>query len=396
MAMNPIFLSALPIIRKIEEAGFEAYFVGGAVRDFLLGREIHDIDIATSATPEELKIIFSTTIDVGIEHGTILVIENGQGYEVTTFRSESDYIDFRRPESVTFIRSLREDLQRRDFTINAMAMNANGEIIDPFHGQEAIANKVIETVGNPADRFMEDGLRLMRALRFVSQLGFRLDNNTKKELSNHASILAHIAVERVSAEMTKLLEGNFKEHALIMALNTKLYHFWPGIFNQEDVIRSCVTLSIERLNEFEMWVLGLYFSRPSNPTSVLRKWKLPAKKIKSIVRSYELLDWRIKNQWTAYQLYRTGIETAELVENVYRVIVKNEKTTSIHEQYNKIPIKSRSQLAVSGNDLLKWTNKPAGPWMKELFDKLEKAIIYQDIPNERDAIRRWVEIVKDH
>ncbi|WP_062104824.1 CCA tRNA nucleotidyltransferase [Bacillus niameyensis] len=395
--MNPIFLSALPIIRKIEEAGFEAYFVGGAVRDFLLGREIHDIDIATSATPKELKAIFSTTVDVGIEHGTILVIENGQGYEVTTFRSESDYIDFRRPETVTFIRSLREDLQRRDFTINAIAMNADGEIIDPFQGQEAIANKVIETVGNPADRFMEDGLRLMRAIRFVSQLGFRLDNNTERELAHHASILAHIAVERVSAEMTKLLDGNFKEQALIMTLNTKLYNFMPGIFNQAEVILSCVKLSIEKLNEFEMWVLGLYFSRPSNPTSELRKWKLPAKKIKSIVRSYELLDWRIKNQWTAFQLYRAGIETADLVEKVYRVIEKNEQlTTNIHEQYNKIPITSRSQLAVSGKDLLEWTNKPAGPWMKELFDNLEKAVINQDIPNERNAIRRWVEIVKDY
>src|SRR5690606_39684214 len=113
------FLAAIPVLEKIEKAGFEAYFVGGAVRDYLLNREIHDVDIATSATPLEIKNIFSSTVDVGIEHGTILVLYNGQGFEVTTFRSESNYVDYRRPGTVTFIRSLEEDLKRRDFTINA-------------------------------------------------------------------------------------------------------------------------------------------------------------------------------------------------------------------------------------------------------------------------------------
>ncbi|MFL6560850.1 MAG: CCA tRNA nucleotidyltransferase, partial [Bacillus sp. (in: firmicutes)] len=123
------FLAASPVLKKLEDAGFEAYFVGGSVRDFLLKREINDVDIATSATPDEVKRIFPKTVDIGIEHGTVLVLVNNGGYEITTFRTESDYRDYRRPKEVTFIRNLKEDLQRRDFTMNAIAMDRNRKLI---------------------------------------------------------------------------------------------------------------------------------------------------------------------------------------------------------------------------------------------------------------------------
>lgn len=176
--MKPIFQRAIPIIEKLEEAGYEAYFVGGAVRDLLIGREIADVDIATSATPIEMKAIFSKTVDVGIEHGTILILLKGEAYEVTTYRAESTYSDFRRPDEVRFIRHLKEDLQRRDFTMNSIAMDKNGELIDPFAGREAIKNREIKTVGSSEERFNEDALRMMRALRFKSQLGFLLEEGT--------------------------------------------------------------------------------------------------------------------------------------------------------------------------------------------------------------------------
>ena len=172
--MNKVFLAAFPVIQKIEEAGFEAYFVGGAVRDHLLKREIHDVDIATSATPTEIKSIFSSTVDVGIEHGTILVLYNGQSFEVTTSDQNPNIMIFAGPDSVIFIRSLHEDLKRRDFTINAMAMDVTGTIIDPFGGQIDLESKLIKTVGKAEERFQEDALRLMRAIRFVGQLGFTL------------------------------------------------------------------------------------------------------------------------------------------------------------------------------------------------------------------------------
>ena len=134
--IHQTFVQALPLIEQIEAAGFEAYFVGGSVRDALLGKEINDVDIATSAFPAEIKQIFPKTIDVGIEHGTVMVLWDGEAYEITTFRTESTYQDFRRPDKVEFVRSLEEDLKRRDFTVNALAMDKNGQIMDYFNGQE--------------------------------------------------------------------------------------------------------------------------------------------------------------------------------------------------------------------------------------------------------------------
>ena len=166
------YQKALPILKKIEAAGFEAYFVGGSVRDVLLGQPIHDVDIATSAFPAEIKEIFPRTIDVGIEHGTVLVLDGDEQYEITTFRTESAYQDFRRPDQVEFVRSLEEDLKRRDFTINAFALKEDGEIVDLFDGLVDLENNVLRAVGNPHERFHEDALRMMRGLRFVSQLGF--------------------------------------------------------------------------------------------------------------------------------------------------------------------------------------------------------------------------------
>lgn len=146
--MKPPFRQALGIIQRLKQHGHEAYFVGGAVRDLLLGRPIGDVDIATGALPEEVMAIFPKTIDVGSKHGTVVVVHEGKAYEVTTFRTDGDYEDYRRPESVTFVRSLEEDLKRRDFTMNAMAMDEHGTVIDPFGGQEAIEKRIIAQYGN--------------------------------------------------------------------------------------------------------------------------------------------------------------------------------------------------------------------------------------------------------
>lgn len=152
--MDQLFLKSVPILELIEKAGFEAYFVGGSVRDYILGSPINDVDIATSATPQEIKRIFPKTADIGIDHGTVLVIADSGTYEITTFRTESDYSDFRRPDSVQFVRSLTEDLQRRDFTMNAMAMDKSGNIIDPFNGRHDLAEKGLSRLATRTKGFM--------------------------------------------------------------------------------------------------------------------------------------------------------------------------------------------------------------------------------------------------
>lgn len=187
--MDESFVKAKAILTTLHNNGYEAYFVGGSVRDFLLHRPTDDIDIATSALPGQIIDLFPKTIDVGAVHGTVIVLHDGEQFEVTTFRTEEGYEDYRRPSHVEFVTSLHEDLKRRDFTMNAIAMTINGEIIDPFDGRKAIKKKVIQTVGNPTERFREDALRMMRAVRFLSQLSFLLCENTQSAIMENAYLL---------------------------------------------------------------------------------------------------------------------------------------------------------------------------------------------------------------
>lgn len=207
------FQKALPIIKKIKDAGYEAYFVGGSVRDVLLSRPIHDVDIATSSYPQETKAIFPRTVDVGIEHGTVLVLEEDSEYEITTFRTEDVYVDYRRPSQVSFVRSLEEDLKRRDFTVNALALDDQGEIIDKFSGLEDIDAKLLRAVGKAEERFEEDALRIMRGFRFAATLNFSIEEKTFEAMCTHAPLLEKISVERSFIEFDQLMMAPFGKTA---------------------------------------------------------------------------------------------------------------------------------------------------------------------------------------
>lgn len=193
------------IICTLQENGYEAYAVGGCVRDSFLGREPGDWDITTSAMPEETKALFSHTFDTGIEHGTITVLLEHEGFEVTTYRVDGKYEDSRHPTEVTFVRNLREDLLRRDFTINAMAYNETDGLVDIFGGMEDLKQGVIRCVGNAEARFSEDALRILRGVRFAAQLGFRIDGETRAGMNKLAPTLRKISAERIQAELVKML-----------------------------------------------------------------------------------------------------------------------------------------------------------------------------------------------
>ena len=193
------------IIETLTEAGFEAYAVGGCIRDSLLGRTPNDWDITTSATPAQVKALFGHTIDTGIAHGTVTVMRSGVGYEITTYRIDGEYEDGRHPKQVTFTSSLREDLRRRDFTINAMAYNETEGLIDLFGGTQDLENGVIRAVGEPMERFSEDALRMMRAVRFAAQLDFSVEDKTAEAIRTLASTLEKISAERIQTELVKLL-----------------------------------------------------------------------------------------------------------------------------------------------------------------------------------------------
>ncbi len=193
------------IIDRLTAEGYEAFAVGGCVRDTLLGRKPEDWDITTSASPMQVKELFSHTIDTGIQHGTVTVMMNHIGYEVTTYRIDGEYEDARHPKEVIFTSSLVEDLKRRDFTINAMAYNEERGLIDEFGGIEDLKNGIIRCVGNPMERFFEDALRMLRAVRFAAQLGFVIEDETKAAIRKLAPMIAKVSAERIATELVKTL-----------------------------------------------------------------------------------------------------------------------------------------------------------------------------------------------
>ncbi len=199
------------IIDKLTDAGFEAYAVGGCVRDTILGRAPEDWDVTTSASPVQVKGLFPKTVDTGIQHGTVTVMLEGEGFEVTTYRIDGEYEDKRHPKEVAFTSNLLEDLRRRDFTINAMAYNERDGLIDAFDGLKDLQEGRIRCVGSPRERFTEDALRMMRAVRFGAQLGFAIEEGTKAAIVPLAKNLSAISAERIQAELVKLLVSDHPE-----------------------------------------------------------------------------------------------------------------------------------------------------------------------------------------
>lgn len=220
------------ILNKLETAGFQAYAVGGCVRDSILGKEPDDWDFTTDARPEEVKALFPRTVDTGLQHGTVTVLLGGEGYEVTTYRIDGNYSDGRHPDSICFTPSLAEDLKRRDFTINAMAVSERGELVDLFGGQEDLARGCIRCVGDPYARFREDALRMLRAVRFAAQLNFEIEAETFKALTELSSNLARVSKERILAELTKLLLSNHPEKLELLyvaGLAPEMAAHFPGV-----------------------------------------------------------------------------------------------------------------------------------------------------------------------
>ena len=233
------------IIEALEARGYEAYAVGGAVRDLLLGLTPGDFDVTTSALPEEVKAVFPRTIDTGIAHGTVTVMKYGVGYEVTTYRIDGKYNDARHPEAVEFTRSLREDLRRRDFTVNAMAYNDRTGLVDLFGGREDLERGVIRAVGIPEERFREDALRIMRCVRFAAQLNFSIEEETLTAAAALSGNLKMISRERIREEFLKILLSDHPEQLLTLYRIGGFESFSDDAFS--DVDAACLERTIRVL-----------------------------------------------------------------------------------------------------------------------------------------------------
>lgn len=221
---------ALFIISRLEEKGFEAFAVGGCVRDYLMGSPINDYDITTNATTDEIKAVFSDckTVDTGIKHGTVTVLIDGSPFEITTYRLETTYSDNRHPDKVIFTKSLKDDLSRRDFTVNSMAYCPRAGLVDLYGGREDAEKKIIRCVGNPTKRFEEDSLRILRGIRFASTLGFTVEKETKKAMLDCRGLIKNISRERIFTELSKLLCGR-NVRAVLTEFSDILGEFIPEI-----------------------------------------------------------------------------------------------------------------------------------------------------------------------
>lgn len=379
---NKKFNSAINILEKFNEAGYEAYFVGGCVRDYLLNDDFSDIDITTNALPDEVKKIFRKSIDTGIQHGTVTILINGDSFEVTTFRTEDDYIDHRTPEKVEFVSDLKEDLDRRDFTINAMALDSKGELYDYHCGEKDLRNKIIKTVNNPNERFFEDALRMLRAFRFSSKLGFEIEENTLKAIKNNAELIKFVSIERIVNEFRKLLTGKGNKRSLELLLDSKLNNYIPFL----DEISKIIDFSNYNFCQ------SLYILSNINDISFekLKELKLSNKEIKQVKIYGKINKDFISNVPLEIILYNYDIKDVAFIAS-YSKYYDMEDIKKI-----KLPIESFNDIAITSMEIISIIDKPAGPWIKEIIKKLEEDILLSKIDNRRKDILDFLIKIRDN
>jgi tRNA nucleotidyltransferase (CCA-adding enzyme) len=419
---------ATAVLARLTAAGYEAYLVGGCVRDAVLARPIKDVDIATSALPEQVMQVFERTVPTGLQHGTVTVLIAQGTYEVTTFRKEATYEGFRRPASVEYISDLNEDLKRRDFTMNAMAMDGAGGLLDPFGGQDDLAAGVLRCVGVAEERFGEDALRMLRCIRFASTYGLSIEESTWQALLANAPLLRHIAMERVRSELQRMVEGPAPARAVRLLLASGLlahlkkqlplpFEAWlawddalddvSALSEQHDRWAMLLMLLEVPADTVRAALQQLTFSRADgaavagvlalreevaaqmggggpedaagvilDPAPLERVWKLgavrrgeaAARALLRLLRELPQVDGK------RGELARFLAGTAPELQRRGEAWLK------------EVPCFSLKELAISGQDVAAALDQQPGPWMGVLLqDLLERAALGK-IPNEREAL----------
>ena len=375
------------VIRRLEKAGHEAVFVGGAVRDYLLNKTAKDIDIATSAEPDEVKAVFPNTIDIGIAHGTVLVIIENEAIEVTTFRTEGTYTDHRRPDNVHFVKTLREDLLRRDFTINALAMTKSGQIIDLFGGEKDLNDRVIRAVGNPAERFHEDALRMLRAVRFSSVLDFDIEADTLQAIHDNAHQIKYVSVERIKIELDKLFIGVNPMKGLKTLFTSQLGMELSLFNNKVDELKRALPFS----TSFEGWAFFATIAEIS-PSELAKHFKLSNEERSFIKAVHKIYKKRFSSDYTINDYYLYDLHELKCAEKFFRATNVSSTTLTdleIEEKKKSLPIQTKQDLVVNGKDLMKWTGLSGGPWTGEWIKNIEQAVLHGKCKNTLTDIKDW-------
>lgn len=343
------------IISELNKNGYEGFIVGGCVRDYLMGIPPHDYDITTSALPEEVKAIFPHTVDTGIEHGTVTVIIDKIGYELTTYRIDGEYKDNRHPEQVIFTDKLAGDLSRRDFTVNAIAYNDQRGYVDMFGGMEDIKKAIIKGVGEPSKRFQEDALRMMRALRFSAQLDFSIEENTMLALKENAHLIKNISIERIREEFFKLIISDHNERLELLYESGMLPYFLPEL---EQIIedKSISYSTINTLSKDICVRLAYVFHTldSDNVKKILHHFRTDNKTNKITSQLVKHIDFEITDKYSLRKLISILGENTEHEIEIMGA-VKGIDTSKVKEMYNEIisagDCCNLKSLAINGNDL---------------------------------------------
>ncbi|SNZ10335.1 tRNA nucleotidyltransferase (CCA-adding enzyme) [Terribacillus aidingensis] len=381
-----IFEKAFRVMHELELHGYKAYLVGGAVRDYLIGKSVGDLDIATSAKPEQVMNVFDKVIPVGIEHGTVLVRYEKESFEITTFRTEGTYSDYRHPDRVEFVTDITADLARRDYTVNAIAMDRNGQMVDPFSGREAIEKQQLITVGNAYDRFEEDPLRMMRGVRFVSQLGYQLDQEAREVMESKRSWLNRIAIERVAIELEKLCCGDYVKTAVRLLSQAKLWEALP-VFKDHPTLIDKLEQRMQPLGGLSEWIaLCAIYSGVSVPDWV-KHWKLS----NSVKQEAQALFYMLQSDLAAWTVYQLPSHLDAGYCRLMAIYQDKDVQADVARIRAKLPIHQRADLAVSGGDFVSWfPDRKKGSWIRELFQAAEKAVVENRIPNDKERLKEWV------
>lgn len=415
--LDPQMQAALPVLLRLEEACYEGVFVGGCVRDLLLGLPLHDVDIASSATPAEAMELFPDAIPTGLQHGTVTVRHGGRLYELTTYRTDGEYADSRRPDKVEFVRSLEQDLQRRDFTVNAMAMDRSGRLIDPFGGQADLQRKTLRAVGTAGERFAEDALRLVRGIRFASVYGLSFAPSAWRGLIASREGLRQIAMERIGAELDKLLAGGgLARGAALLAASGLASRFKEPLPSLAGAAAACsarggaLAASMQAASRLQRpddgWA-ALHLLLKQTPEqarqsfATLRFSTARQERLAAVLSVHGGL-LRLDGAAGRVEMARLVLELGEdAVRHGLSFLAEAEKTGLAPHLFaggeapstgrligwlEELPARSLKELAIDGRRLQHELGRRPGPWMGLLLKRLLEAVMLGEVPNEAEAL----------
>ncbi len=375
--MNEYLQNAKEVIIKLKEAGYDAYMVGGFVRDHLLGIKSDDIDITTSATPLQVESLFEKVKQTGKKFGGVTVIIDSHKYEVTTFRLEGSYMNHRYPSEVSFSMKVEDDIKRRDFTINAFLMDEYEKVYDYHNGQDDLDKKIIRTINNPKERFTEDALRILRAFRFVSKLGFDIESSTLQAITDLKHLVKTITIERVMIEMDKIISGDFQKKALQYMLKTGVSKELFGLHN-----------GIEIVADTKDFVYPLELFTIANVVGELdSNWRFSNNQQRVIERVSNLHEVTRDDEFNKFIIFSNKLDICLMTNKINVILGYKDQADFIVKMWNDMPVKDVCDLAFKGQDILQLTTLHNRRLIALVIDDLLFNVIMGIMPNEYEVLK---------